>query len=89
MYVFYFNDLFLFFHPLQPDDAAEDHWCKFCFGQEFLERLKEKRGQTMASTSSNDGEEDCIVEQQSAVLRTNGIPPLLSIVAFISQVCKL
>ena len=42
----------------------------------------------MASTSSNDGEEDCSVEQQSAVLRTNGIPPLLSIVAFISQVWK-
>ena len=42
----------------------------------------------MASASSNDGEEDCSVEQQSAVLRTNGIPPLLSIVAFISQVWK-
>ncbi|XP_072024941.1 LOW QUALITY PROTEIN: gem-associated protein 2-like [Amphiura filiformis] len=81
--------------PTLPDDANEDQWCRFCFGEDFLHRLKARRGQSY-STSSNDGETDKKAPssndgemdgqaQQSVVLRTNGVPPLLSIVAYISQ----
>ena len=66
---------------MQPEDTEQDQWCRFCFGDAFMNRLKQRRGEPMSTPHNNDEG-----DQTKRDAWANGIPPLLSIMAFVNQV---
>ena len=69
-----------YMHVLQPKLHEEEAWCVFCFGEDFWQRLRWRRGkQTAADCAGNE-------EPTQHEGTHKGVPPLLSIVSAMEQV---